>query len=98
PQAPPSFPPRRSSDLAIYAAANVRIRPLHYRLDVQPQFLAATAEVFAALRLDPPEVVIADDWRGLAYAGLRSRQLAVGLADAARSEDHTSELQSPDHL
>ena len=68
---------------AIYAAANVRIRPLHYRLDVQPQFLAATAEVFAALRLDPPEVVIADDWRGLAYAGLRSRQLAVGLADTA---------------
>jgi glycosyltransferase involved in cell wall biosynthesis len=66
-----------------YAAANVHIRPLEYRLRVRPQFLAAPAEVFDALRRDPPDVVIADDWRGLAYAALRSRQLSVALADTA---------------
>ncbi|OAI54485.1 hypothetical protein AYO48_04975 [Gaiella sp. SCGC AG-212-M14] len=67
----------------IYDAANVHVRPLHYGLRVRPPFLAATAEVFETLRHDPPDVVIADDWRGLAYAALRARQLSVRLADTA---------------
>jgi O-antigen biosynthesis protein len=67
----------------IYASADVRIRPLDGSLRVRPQFLQATTEVFEALRADPPDVVVADDWRGLAYTALRSRQLGVGLADTA---------------
>ena len=67
----------------IYAAANVRVRPLEYRLRVRPQISCGNSRVFDALRRDPPDVVIADDWRGLAYAALRSRQLSVGLADTA---------------
>jgi glycosyltransferase involved in cell wall biosynthesis len=68
---------------SIYRAAAVDVRPLSPRVGVKPRFLAPTLAVFDALRGDPPDVVIADDWRGLAYAALRSRQLQRGLTDTS---------------
>jgi O-antigen biosynthesis protein len=50
---------------------------------VRPAFLAPASHVHAALRTDPPDVVVADDWRALAYAALRSRQLGLSLAETA---------------
>jgi glycosyltransferase involved in cell wall biosynthesis len=67
----------------IYADAGVRIRPLANRLKVRPRYLAPAAEMLAALRDQPPDVVIADDWRGLGWAALRTRQLGRGLEKTA---------------
>lgn len=67
----------------IYADAGVHIRPLEAALRVRPDFLQPATAVFDALRANPPDVVIADDWRGLAYAALRSRQLGRSLAETA---------------
>jgi glycosyltransferase involved in cell wall biosynthesis len=66
-----------------YTAAGVRVRPLEVRRRVRPQFLAPDVAVLDALRADPPDVVVADDWRGLAWAALRLRQLGGGFADTA---------------
>lgn len=66
-----------------YASAGVSVRPLEAKYRVRPQFLAPTLAVLDALRADPPDVVVVDDWRGLAWAALRSRQLGVGLVDTA---------------
>jgi glycosyltransferase involved in cell wall biosynthesis len=66
-----------------FANANVRVRPLSEHRSVQPSFLAPAAHVYDALRSHPPDVVVADDWRALAYAALRSRQLGRSLADTA---------------
>jgi glycosyltransferase involved in cell wall biosynthesis len=65
------------------AAANVRIRPLEDDGSLRPSFLAPAAGVYEALRRDPPEVVVADDWRALPYASLRTRQLGLGFPDTA---------------
>ena len=66
-----------------YADSNVHVRPLAGRGAVRPEFLAPAAHVHAALRDDSPDVVVADDWRALAYASLRSRELGRSLADTA---------------
>jgi glycosyltransferase involved in cell wall biosynthesis len=66
-----------------YADANVEIEVLERMPGVSPSFLAPTLEVFHALRPDPPDVVIADDWRGLAFAALRARQTGLALTDTA---------------
>lgn len=66
-----------------FANANVRVRPLSGHRSVRPSFLAPSAHVYDALRSHPPDVVVADDWRALAYAALRSRQVGRSLADTA---------------
>src|SRR5205823_4040258 len=40
-------------------------------------------EVFLALRDSAPDVVVANDWRGLGYVALRERQLGRALAETA---------------
>jgi glycosyltransferase involved in cell wall biosynthesis len=67
----------------IYGDAGVRVRPLAARPEVRPRFLAPTVAVYEALRDAAPDVVVADDWRGLAYASLRARQLGVALRETA---------------
>lgn len=67
----------------IYAQANVHVRPLVERASVRPSFLAPSWHVHEALRSDPPDVVVADDWRALAWAALRSRQLGRSLTQTA---------------
>ena len=65
-----------------YSAANVSVRRLE-PARVRPDFLAPSAAVLAALRDVRPDVVIADDWRGLAFAALRARQVGRGFDDTA---------------
>jgi hypothetical protein len=50
---------------------------------IRPAYLAAPFEVLSALREAPPEVVVADDWRGLAYPALRARQAGRALTETA---------------
>ena len=63
-----------------YSAAKVHVRRLE-PARVRPDFLAPSAAVLAALRDVRPDVVIADDWRGLAFAALRARQVGRGFGD-----------------
>jgi glycosyltransferase involved in cell wall biosynthesis len=67
----------------VYADANVRVRPVAADESAMPSFLAPSWHVYNALRSDPPDVVIADDWRALAYAALRSRQVGRAFGDTA---------------
>ncbi len=66
-----------------YESVGVEIHVLERAPAVRPPYLAPPFEVLRALREDPPEVVIADDWRGLAYLALRARQTALALAETA---------------
>src|SRR5438034_1734226 len=68
---------------SIYDSAGVRIRVLDAIAGVGPRYLAPSFEVLNALREEPRDVVIADDWRGLAYLPLRARQTGLALADTA---------------
>ena len=81
-------PGRRIDPLAapwagIYDGAGVRVTRLETRRSVRPGYLGPTFEVLEALRVSQPDVVVADDWRGLAWAGLRSRQLGRLLTETA---------------
>jgi len=66
-----------------YDDANVAIRPVDGDASVTPAFLAPAAHVYDALRSDPPDVVVADDWRALPYAALRARQGGRALGETA---------------
>jgi glycosyltransferase involved in cell wall biosynthesis len=66
-----------------YESAGVEIRVLDPIGDVRPSYLAPPLEVFHALREDPPEVAIVNDWRGLGFAALRARQTALALDETA---------------
>jgi glycosyltransferase involved in cell wall biosynthesis len=66
-----------------YASANVHVHAVSGDTSVQPSFLAPAWHVHAALRRDAPDVVIADDWRALPYAALRSRQVGASFGDTA---------------
>jgi glycosyltransferase involved in cell wall biosynthesis len=59
------------------------VRPVAERSRVEPSFLAPAAHVYAALREDPPDVVVADDWRALPFAALRARQAGLALTETA---------------
>jgi glycosyltransferase involved in cell wall biosynthesis len=66
-----------------YERAGVRVRGLAADAHVRPSFLAPTIAVLRALRAQPPDVVVANDWRGLAYAPLVARQAGLALAGTA---------------
>jgi glycosyltransferase involved in cell wall biosynthesis len=66
-----------------YDDAGVAIRVLEPTSAVRPTYLAAPFEVFSALRDTAPDIVVADDWRGLAYPALRARQTGRALTDTA---------------
>jgi O-antigen biosynthesis protein len=67
----------------IYESAGIKIRILESRARVRPPYLAPPFEVFEALRENPPDVVVVDDWRGLGYAGQRARQTRRALTETA---------------
>ena len=67
----------------IYESAGVQVRMLEPLSGVRPRHLAPTLEVFNALRARPAEVAIVDDWRGLGYAALRTRELGRALRETA---------------
>jgi glycosyltransferase involved in cell wall biosynthesis len=66
-----------------YEAAGVRVRPIEAGAAVTPTFLGPTVAVLEALRPDPPDVVIGDDWRAVNFASLRMRELGLAFADTA---------------
>src|SRR5438128_2109631 len=66
-----------------YAAAGVRVRPVEENAKVAPTFLGPTTAVAEALRVDPPDIVIGDDWRGVSSVPLRLRELGLAFADTA---------------
>jgi glycosyltransferase involved in cell wall biosynthesis len=66
-----------------YGQAGVRILPVADTGSIRPAFLAPAAHVYGALRGEPPDVVVADDWRATGYAALRARQAGSALAGTA---------------
>jgi len=66
-----------------YRDTGVTLHPIDGDTRVRPAFLGPIYAVFEELLLDPPDVVVADDWRGLGYAALRARQLGSGLQSTA---------------
>jgi O-antigen biosynthesis protein len=66
-----------------YNDANVRVRALAAHGAVRPKFLAPAWHVYEALRANEPDVVVADDWRALAYVSLRSREVGRALQGTA---------------
>jgi O-antigen biosynthesis protein len=66
-----------------YVDAGVRIRSAEEQAAVTPSFLGPTAAVLHALRDNPPDVVIGDDWRGVSFAPLRMREAGLAFADTA---------------
>ncbi|HUF01672.1 MAG TPA: glycosyltransferase [Gaiellaceae bacterium] len=67
----------------IYAAAGVNVEQLVARAQVDPHYFTPTVDVFHTLRADPPEIVIANDWRGLTLASLRAREVGRAFSDTA---------------
>src|SRR5207244_13603651 len=90
-----SFPTRRSSDLA--ALSNVPFDSLNFRHD---RFQSA-AEIHRVTALsiwhEPCLYACASD-QGASGADRRCLIAGAGRSRGLRSEEHTSELQSPDHL
>src|SRR5947207_1334469 len=66
-----------------YDDAGIRVRVLEPTAAIRPSYLAAPFEVFAALRETSPNIVVVDDWRGLAYPALRARQAGRALTETA---------------
>src|SRR5207244_7549750 len=79
----PSFPTRRSSDLSLNRFSSAANSKLH--------------RTFALPSKKPPRPVT---WvpRCAPSKMWRTRLLTITICANARSEEHTSELQSPDHL
>jgi glycosyltransferase involved in cell wall biosynthesis len=68
---------------SVYASAGVRIRVIGQLAGARPAFLRPPLEVFHALRDDPPDLAIVNDWRALGWAALQARAVGVALADTA---------------
>jgi O-antigen biosynthesis protein len=66
-----------------YELAGVELRMLDATTGVKPSYLAPTLEVYHALRERPPDVVVADDWRALAFSALQARRLGLALGETA---------------
>jgi glycosyltransferase involved in cell wall biosynthesis len=67
----------------IYAAAGVEIRFLERIDGITPDFMRPAFEVLHALREDPPELAIVNDWRGLGCLAQRARQVDLALTETA---------------
>lgn len=68
---------------AIYASSGVEVRGLDTRAKVDPPYFAPTIDVLHSLRRDPPEIVVANDWRALMLAPLRAREAGRAFRDTA---------------
>src|SRR5207244_11115316 len=90
--APPSLPTRRSSDLTGIDAASFTT----IRLASGAVALALLVRVKLFVRGRGKRAAAEGNWPS-AFA-LFAYAAAFSLAYASRSEEHTSELQSPDHL
>jgi len=66
-----------------YAERGVHVRRLEAGETVVPRALTVTHAVDQALRADPPDVVVAGDWAGPAYAALQLRELGLDYPNTA---------------
>lgn len=66
-----------------YDEAGVSTRVLQRLEGIRPPYLAPALEVYRALRERPPDVVIANEWRGLAYFALQARRLGLAFEQTA---------------
>lgn len=67
----------------IYESAGVEVRVLDQLPGVRPPFLRPAYEVYRALRDEPPDVVVVNDWRGLGCVALQARDSGIAFADTA---------------
>src|SRR5205807_9117458 len=90
-----SFPTRRSSDLGTHAASQTLYgKPLYNAAtDFAPVALNAEQPIVLIARRDYPANNLQDF---IAYA--KANQTKMQYGSAGRSEEHTSELQSPCNL
>jgi glycosyltransferase involved in cell wall biosynthesis len=65
----------------VYAAEGVEVRMLEAPRDVEPSVLALPAAILAALRPNPPDIAIVQDWGGYGYAVLEARELGLAFPD-----------------
>src|SRR5207244_12550135 len=93
----PSFPTRRSSDLGLFRPTAEYVRGLGKlrRLLALPRLTEAALDDEKEGHGARPAVVV---FEGMAdyFASVRGDHALV--RESLRSEEHTSELQSPDHL
>src|SRR5258708_36418480 len=72
------------------------------RLSTTPCFFffndTATTEIYTLSLHDALPIFAYTVWRAYAWVAVLSGLLTLCLAAVLRSEEHTSELQSPDHL
>src|SRR5207244_8994998 len=94
---PHSFPTRRSSDLVAHGWRQISARDLGHR---EPPSMAALASVVSPQQAEEVAQVLHEQ-----LGNLKSREVAAAVVLdpvtdvwVPRSEEHTSELQSPDHL
>src|SRR5207244_13148350 len=92
-RAPPPFPTRRSSDLRVTRAELDALRA-----QISPHFLFNTLTTIAALVRSKPTLAhqLVIQFAEFFRETLAQHAELSTLQD--RSEEHTSELQSPDHL
>src|SRR5207244_6217372 len=93
-----SFPTRRSSDLGLEleVALTIQLHVILKRLQFEPMRLELRTENVtraARVRQQVPDLYLGR------HIGVRiiGQDLADGIVQRQRSEEHTSELQSPDH-
>ena len=67
----------------IYDDAGVDVTLVARAHGVRPRYLAPPFEVYRALRDEPPDVAIVNEWRGLGWAALRARQAGLAFGDTA---------------
>ncbi len=68
----------------VLASERVGIRLVIAPDDIEPAVLALPAATLDALRDDPPDVAIVQDWGGYGYAALKMRDLGLRSRDALR--------------
>src|SRR5207244_11634916 len=86
---PPSFPTRRSSDLALYANDTIcaSLTPAGFSVKLPEDSRTALLQKCRGTPL-----------RYFKGAPIKKEYVVLSVSIASRSEEHTSELQSPDHL
>src|SRR5207244_9975642 len=94
----PSFPTRRSSDLLACLERGIAVDLLFQSIAGTQAANASFGVSLGLLREGRDRVLEQHHQRNVAWAGDQVMYFETGQGSALRSEEHTSELQSPDHL
>src|SRR5207244_10160493 len=91
------FPTRRSSDLLNHVLLSQRLQFLH-KLSTLEEMVEELGKEFRHAADDLAEGISLHPMKMWAEVDAHHYDLNTCLREAIRSEEHTSELQSPDHL